>query len=194
MSLTATFGPYIIGTAAAVLAFGYLRRQRASSSLPLPPGPKRLPVIGNLLDLPKEFEWLTYQQWTDAFGDVIYVEALGQKLVILGSAQAVDDLLERRSAIYSDRIVTPMIDMCVCAGRGRARGADARRAGWAGSGRSRCRSTGRRGARSASSCTRTCTRASSTATSPCRSRPRAGSRATCSRRTTRPRCSASSCA
>ena len=46
-----------------VVAVVYVRRQK-SSNLPLPPGPKGRPVIGNLLDMPKEFEWETYMQWS----------------------------------------------------------------------------------------------------------------------------------
>lgn len=37
--------------------------------------------------------------------DVIYLNVLGKSLVILNSAQAAHDLLERRSNIYSDRCV-----------------------------------------------------------------------------------------
>jgi hypothetical protein len=39
----------------------------------------------------------------------VYVEALGQKLVVLSSMKAVTDLLEKRSAIYSDRHFTRML-------------------------------------------------------------------------------------
>ena len=35
---------------------------------PLPPGPKRLPLIGNLLDMPSEQEWLTFAQWGEKWG------------------------------------------------------------------------------------------------------------------------------
>ena len=34
----------------------------------LPPGPKKLPVIGNLLDLPSERQWETYAQWSKQYG------------------------------------------------------------------------------------------------------------------------------
>jgi hypothetical protein len=33
-----------------------------------PPGPKGLPLIGNLRDLPKDYEWLTYEKWGQELG------------------------------------------------------------------------------------------------------------------------------
>jgi hypothetical protein len=44
----------------------YARRKRRK--LPYPPGPKRLPVIGNLLDMPKGSEWVTYKRWGQLYG------------------------------------------------------------------------------------------------------------------------------
>jgi hypothetical protein len=95
--------PYICTAAAGALALFLVTSQARRRTLPLPPGPKPLPVIGNLLDIPHEKEWLTYRSWNEKYGDVVYIEALGQKIVILGSAVAVSDLMERRSALYSDR-------------------------------------------------------------------------------------------
>ncbi|KAJ3485033.1 hypothetical protein NLI96_g5228 [Meripilus lineatus] len=69
----------------------------------LPPGPKRLPLIGNVLDMPTSKEWLTFEQWGKQWGGVVSVVLMGQPLVILNSAKAAIDLLEKRSAIYSDR-------------------------------------------------------------------------------------------
>jgi len=36
-------------------------------------------------------------------GDVVHIEALGQHIIVLSSAEACDDLLAKRGAIYSDR-------------------------------------------------------------------------------------------
>ena len=44
-------------------------------------------------------------------GDVVYVNALGKSFIILGSEEAASDLLDKRSANYSDRPQFPMQDL-----------------------------------------------------------------------------------
>jgi cytochrome P450 len=116
---------FILGSAALV------RLARSHSRPPLPPGPKGYPVIGNLLDLPPNHVWerlgelskkhgaLTFSSTGRAdvvfmgsyrgAGEVMYLNALGQQMVILSSSKAAFDLLEKKSAIYSDR---PVVMMC----------------------------------------------------------------------------------
>ncbi len=69
----------------------------------LPPGPKGLPLIGNLWDVPAEYPWLTYAQWAATYGDILYLDTPGNPTVVLNSAQAAADLFENRSRNYSDR-------------------------------------------------------------------------------------------
>lgn len=48
---------------------GSLRwRRYQRRHLPLPPGPKPLPVIGCLLDLPESEDWLKYSEWNRKYG------------------------------------------------------------------------------------------------------------------------------
>ncbi|KAJ4469249.1 cytochrome P450 [Lentinula aciculospora] len=81
---------------------GYLLHQRRR--LPLPPGPKRLPIVGNALDYPTETPWVKYAEWSRDYGsDVVYAKIFNTSMVILNSEQAINDLFVKRSAIYSDR-------------------------------------------------------------------------------------------
>lgn len=76
-----------------------LRRRRH-----YPPGPKGLPLIGNLFDIPTDYAWKIYRAFGDQYGsDIIHFEIFGTHLVILNSAKAARDLFEKRSSIYSDR-------------------------------------------------------------------------------------------
>ena len=41
---------------------------RPRKPAPLPPGPRGLPLIGNVLDMPSEKEWLTFAEWGEEWG------------------------------------------------------------------------------------------------------------------------------
>jgi hypothetical protein len=47
----------------------FMRLRRPSSSLP--PGPKGLPIVGNILDMPSGKEWLTFARWGEQWGKLI---------------------------------------------------------------------------------------------------------------------------
>jgi hypothetical protein len=90
-----------------LLAFlGLIHKTRRST---FPPGPKGLPLVKNLFDTPASFDYETYEKWGRTYGDVVYIEALHKKIVVLNSMQAAKDLMDQRSAIYSDRPYMPML-------------------------------------------------------------------------------------
>jgi hypothetical protein len=100
---------YIGGAVVGVLVWALTKRR--TGHLPFPPGPKPLPILGNLFHLPGEKDWLTYRAWNDHYGDVVSVQVLGRHIVILGSMSAVNDLFEKRSAVYSSRPTQPIMKL-----------------------------------------------------------------------------------
>nr|BAK09477.1 cytochrome P450 [Postia placenta] len=69
----------------------------------MPPGPFRWPLIGNTLQVPQVHPWLTYSRWARVYGDIFYLDALGQHIIVINSARVARELLDRRSSIYSGR-------------------------------------------------------------------------------------------
>ncbi|KAI0827125.1 CyP450 monooxygenase [Trametes gibbosa] len=96
----------------AVLAGWFLWHRRSSSRrLPFPPGPPRLPIIGNALDIPSKNAGEDYRVLTDKYGDLVYLHVFGQSILVLGSHEAAVDLLDKRSALYSDRVHSPIVNL-----------------------------------------------------------------------------------
>jgi len=88
----------------AILAAAYvLRLRRSSSRLPLPPGPRGLPLIGNLRQIPSVNPWRTLRAWHLAYGPIITVRYGPNPTIVLGSYAVTRELLEKRGSIYSSR-------------------------------------------------------------------------------------------
>ena len=76
-------GTYICFKLAVTLAglyFGViLFRQRKKgregnpNGLPLPPGPKGYPLIGNLFDMPAKKPWVVYDEWRKIYGKTFFI-------------------------------------------------------------------------------------------------------------------------
>ncbi|KAF5381245.1 hypothetical protein D9757_007868 [Collybiopsis confluens] len=83
----------------------YVWNTKSTKAYPLPPGPRKLPLVQNLFDMPRKgFVWLEYAEISRKYNsDIIHLSALGNSIVVLNSAKLVSDLLEKRSSIYSSR-------------------------------------------------------------------------------------------
>lgn len=55
-----------------IAAFFAIRDYQRRRGLPYPPGPRPFPLIGNLLDIPKEFSWLAYTQLAKKHGMICF--------------------------------------------------------------------------------------------------------------------------
>jgi hypothetical protein len=111
------------------LALRVIRNYRRRGRLSYPPGPRPLPIVGNLFHIPKEFPWLAYTQYAKEYGmnytlvlvstpfttkpagDVISFQVLGRVVVVLNSIKATKDLFEKNGDTYSDRPAVPFYEM-----------------------------------------------------------------------------------
>ncbi|KAI0697644.1 cytochrome P450 [Cerioporus squamosus] len=88
-----------------------IRRRRRSRGLPLPPGPPRLPIVGNLFNHPRTEQPLAYHELCSRYGDVLYFKILQNSILVLDSARAVNKFLHKKAANSSDRKQNPMIEL-----------------------------------------------------------------------------------
>ncbi|KAF8910745.1 cytochrome P450 [Mucidula mucida] len=78
--------------------------------LPHPPGPRPLPVLGNVFDIPRNNEAQRYNVLARRHGDLVYMRVFGISILVVNTFEAANDLFEKRSAVYSDRNPLPMIN------------------------------------------------------------------------------------
>ncbi|KAH9836047.1 cytochrome P450 monooxygenase [Rhodofomes roseus] len=92
-----------------VIFFICTTRDRRSS---LPPGPSRLPIVGSAHHLPLKYQQHVFKEWRKIYGalrtsanwcDVVYLRIFNKPAIILNSARAMEELLDRRGYKYSDR-------------------------------------------------------------------------------------------
>ncbi|KAI0659510.1 cytochrome P450 [Cubamyces menziesii] len=102
MSAFPAFAALLVGLAALLLLYRRARRR----GVRYPPGPPGLPLIGNALDVPspKEYPWLRYHEMCKQYGtDILRLNALGTNIIVIDTLKPALELLDKRSAKYSDR-------------------------------------------------------------------------------------------
>jgi hypothetical protein len=127
---------YLLVNALAFFLFLYLlnvfRDYKRRRGLPYPPGPPLRPMIGNLLDIPKDAPWTAYADMSKKYGkrehscdtcsrklksfaffqgDIICLRVFSQVVIVLCSSSTIKDLLEKRGETYSERPTLPILEM-----------------------------------------------------------------------------------
>ncbi|KAJ7723810.1 cytochrome P450 [Mycena metata] len=93
-----------------VVALTYVlvsRAARRRNKVPLPPGPRGLPFVGNISDIPTSNHWLKFAELGNVWGDISSLTVLGQTMIIVNSVEIAEDVLDKRGSNFSDRPVIP---------------------------------------------------------------------------------------
>ncbi|KAL6832819.1 cytochrome P450 [Trichoderma camerunense] len=97
-----------------VLVYSLFFRKKRGALLPLPPGPKPIPILGNIRDGPPpgvpEFEhWVTFK---DKYGPINSVSVLGQTAILLHDKEDAVELLEKLSLKTASRPQLNSLRLC----------------------------------------------------------------------------------
>ncbi|KAF2721857.1 cytochrome P450 [Polychaeton citri CBS 116435] len=106
----------LVVLATVVVVFLVARYNEARKKNPTPanaqklPGPKGLPVIGSVHELPGKCSWMKFHEWGQQYGPIYQVNLAGSNHVWISSDKIAHDLLSKRSGIYSDRPFIPALE------------------------------------------------------------------------------------
>ncbi|THV02577.1 cytochrome P450 [Dendrothele bispora CBS 962.96] len=98
-SILQKYGLHLLCVGALVVVWA----TRKARGLRLPPGPPKLPIIGNLLDLKTTESFLQFTELSKKYGPIFSLDLLGQTVIVLNNHKVAGDLLDRRSNLYSCR-------------------------------------------------------------------------------------------
>ncbi|KAL9938011.1 hypothetical protein V8E36_003556 [Tilletia maclaganii] len=80
-----------------------LASQAEGGQLRAIPGPRQLPIIGNIGQVNPVRQHPQFYKWAQQYGEIFQLRFGNSKVVVLNSAKATVELLDRKSGIYSSR-------------------------------------------------------------------------------------------
>ncbi|KAJ3985162.1 cytochrome P450 [Lentinula detonsa] len=114
-----TFLVLILGLAYSL--YIYSRSGKQADTVRIPPGPKPLPLIGNIFDLTAKELWVKATSLAQTYGPVFQLSILhpslpiSQPLIFLSSPEVCFDLLDKKGGIYADKPKLVMAgELCGC--------------------------------------------------------------------------------
>ncbi|KAH8804287.1 cytochrome P450 [Flagelloscypha sp. PMI_526] len=97
---------------ASALAITFLATQTKGgvTQLPLPPGPRRLPWVGNLFQIPSADLPAVFYDWgRKHYGPIFYFKIFGRHLIVLNGLDIILELFEKKSSLSSTRPSAVMV-------------------------------------------------------------------------------------
>ncbi|CCO32159.1 hypothetical protein BN14_06213 [Rhizoctonia solani AG-1 IB] len=109
-SMTGSRGILSLYVALASLALVLVQRLTRKLKSSYPPSPSSLPFVGDMFSIPSDHEYLAFTKLGEQLkSDIVYLEILGHKYIILNSVGAASEILEKRAALHLDRPPMPMV-------------------------------------------------------------------------------------
>lgn len=100
-----------------LLATGvFWRHFQSSNTLPLPPGPKGWPLVGNTFQLPRGNPWRLYDKWSRIYDGLFSLSIAGNTFIVIGTVEGAREVLNKRAAQSSNRPHAPMANDLVSKG------------------------------------------------------------------------------
>ncbi|CZT02199.1 related to cytochrome P450 2A12 [Rhynchosporium graminicola] len=106
MAFLRDFSPSVLGFVAIaifVICKLFIQKPKLPPGTNRIPGPKGIPLLGSVPDLPAKHAWLQFYAWTKQYGPICQVKLGADTCILLSDPKIVEDLLVKRAAKYSGR-------------------------------------------------------------------------------------------
>ncbi|KAI0073799.1 cytochrome P450 [Panus rudis PR-1116 ss-1] len=77
----------------------------------LPPGPPTIPLLGNLLQFPKEYTFFRFTEWARTYGGIYSLKIGPQTVIVITNPRIVRDFMDKRSIATGDRPPSKINDL-----------------------------------------------------------------------------------